>query len=118
MVIINSDSDHWYSIFVSHFISSNIVVVAEIYSKAVLVINSIQPLALMMESAHLEDPHTGFFYFVANKQVTDLTQNYFYLMAEHSGFVKHLKTNSIVLSNAIFPQNKQRNKLCQQQINK
>ena len=29
------------------------------------------------------------FYLAVNKLITDMTQNIFYLIAEHSGFIKH-----------------------------
>ena len=43
-----------------------------------------------MESAHSEDVHFIFFisYLAVNKLLTDKTQNIFYLIAEHSGFIK------------------------------
>ena len=42
-------------------------------------------------------------YYVANKQLTDMTQNKFCLIAEHSGVVKHAsnKLNQIILINGI-----------------
>ena len=44
-----------------------------------------------MESPHFTGMFTQLFYLVANKEITDMTQNEFCLIAENFGFVKDLK---------------------------
>ena len=43
-----------------------------------------------MEIVHFQDVHLGFFYALVNKLMTFQTQNIFYLIVEHSRFIKYV----------------------------